>query len=281
MGRTRWWFALAGGAAVVVLVVVLIGGDDEPRRVPLTPTSTRPDLSGVALPGVEGTTTSTRVENVGDVSFTGVVTAPNGAAVPEATVRAEWFRVDPPEVIEAITDEEGRFEITGVAPGRWRIRAWRTPDFATGSVEAVFVGEDEERDLELGVESVGELAVTWDIETDPPITDHNAQLVVSLVERTVDAEGRTLTDPATDLEVELLLDDDWERVRGDSVETTDDEGRVSWVLRCLADGKQAVRVRSEFGTETLDVAACIPITATTTTTTEPQPEPEPESDDAE
>lgn len=270
MGRPRWWFALAAGAAVLIVVVLLAGGDDEPRRVPLTPTSTRPDLSGVALPGVEGTTTSTLVENVGDVSFTGVVRAPDGAVVPDATVRAEWFRVDPPEVIEVITDEEGRFEITGVAPGRWRIRAWRTPDFATGAVEVIFVAEEEERELELAVEAVEALAVTWDIETDPPITDHNAELVVSFVERTVDVEGRTISNPATDLEVELLLDDDWQRVRGDEVETTNDEGRVSWILRCLADGKQTVRVRTESGTETLDVAACIPITATTTTTTEPQ-----------
>ncbi len=269
--RRRWrWFALVAGAAVLMVAILLSGDGDQPRRVPLTPTSARPDLSGVALPGVEGTTTSTQVENIGEVSFTGVVKAPNGATVPEATVRAEWFRVDPPEVIEVITDEEGRFEITGVAPGRWRIRAWRTPDFATGAVEAIFVEEEEEREIELAVESVEELAVTWDIETDPPITDHNAELVVSLVEQTVDVEGRTSRNPAADLEVELLLDDDWQRVRGGEVETTDDDGRVTWLLRCRDDGKQTVRVRTEFGTETLDVAACIPITATTTTTTEPQ-----------
>lgn len=272
MRRRRLRWLLAGGVvlAVVAVVFVVRGGDEERRRVPLAPTTTRADLSGVGLQGVDATTTSTVPENVGMVVFRGVVKTSDGDPVPFATVRAEWFRVDPAEVIEVLTDSEGRYEITDVAPGRWRIRAWQAPEFATGKVEELFVTDETERELDLTVEEVEPVAVTWDIEPDPPVTGHNAELVVVIVERTVDSEGRTITTPATDVSTTLVTDEEWIRVVGEETETTDDDGRVSWVVRCQEDGRHDLAVSTVFGTERLDVAACIPITATTTTTSEAQ-----------
>lgn len=257
---------------VVVLVAVLLvtrSGDDGGRRAPLTPTSTRADLSGVAIAGVEGTTTTTVPVNQGEVRLTGTVRTPEGVPVPGAMVRAEWWRVNPPQLIEVLTDDQGRFEIRDVAGGRWKIRAWRTPDYATGKVEEVFLDEKAERDLNLEVREVEEVSVTWDIEPDPPITDHNAELAVVVVERTVDIEGRAVTTPVTDTPVTFQATAVWQRVRGDVEQRTDGGGRVTWVLRCRDIGAHDLSVETLSGTHRLDLPDCIPITATSTTSTIP------------
>lgn len=266
---------LAAGAVVFALVAYLLvrpdGGDG--RRAPLTPTSTRADLSGVVLQGVQGTTTTTVPQNVGTVSFSGTVRTPEGEAVPGATVRAEWWRVDPPQVIEVFTNDQGQWELKDVAGGRWKVRAYRTPDYATGKVEQLFLAEDGQRQLDLEVRRVEGLSITWDIEPDPPITDVNAQLVVVFAERTVDLEGRAITTPLPDVPLTLSADAAWQRVGGDSspIKNTDAGGRVSWVLKCRSDGQHDLAVSSVLGGRRLDLAACIPITSTSTTSTAPPP----------
>lgn len=264
---------LIGGVLAVVLSVIALipSGDDDVRRAPLLPTSTRADLSGVVLQGVSGTTTTTIPQNVGKVAFRGAVRTPEGQLVPGATVRAEWWRVEPPVVIEVLTNDQGQWEIKEVAGGRWKIRAYRAPDFATGKVEQVFADKDAEREVDLEVRNVEDLSITSDIEPDPPITDFNAQLVVVFADRTVDAEGRTITTPIVGMPVTLVSDAAWIRVSGEATETTDSTGRVSWVVKCREDGPHSLAVSSPLGTETLDVAPCIPITSTSTTSTAPPP----------
>lgn len=280
MSRLRW--ALAAGTLVVlgVGVVTLVGDDDGGLPdAPLLPTTTRPDLSGVTIGSVEGTTTSTEVSQEGEVSFSGVVRTGEGRPVSGATVRAEWFRVEPPVVIEVRTDDQGGYEISGVAPGRWRLRAWAAPRFASTDALDLFVESEEQRELDLEVTEVPELEVTWDVEPDPPITDHNAQLVVHVFEQTVDVDGRAGVVPLVGSEVTLVTADEWVHVRGDRTGTTDVEGRVDWVLRCTEDGRHRVGVRTPLGRRDLEVAACIPVTATTTTTTAPSPEGEEAGDE--
>lgn len=271
----------AGVLLVGLLIAVLLtdSGDNEGRRAPLTPTSTRADLSGIVLRGVEGTTTTTVPQNVGKVVFRGTVRTPDGSFVPGATVRAEWWRADPPVVVEVVANDQGQWELKDVAGGRWKIRAYRTPDFATGKVEQLFVDKDTERQVDLEVQSVDDLSVTFDVEPDPPITDLNTQLVVEFAERTVDLEGRTVTTPLAGMAVTLVADSSWLRVSGQPTETTDAAGRVSWVLKCRQDGARGLAVNSALGTKNLDVAPCIPISATSTTSTAPPaPAPPPPSE---
>lgn len=270
--KRRWRYATAGAAAVALAAVFLLrAGEEPPRRAPLTPTSTRADLSGVVLQGVSGSTTTTVPVNAGQVALSGTVRTPEGEFVPGATVRAEWWRTDPPQVIEVFTNELGQWEIKDVAGGRWKIRGYRTPDYATGKVEQVFLDKDAQRTFDLEVRWVEERSITWDVEPDPPITDHSARLVVVFAERTVDVEGRMVTTPSANLPVTLHLGVSWQRVSGETTETTDDAGRVSWVLRCRDDGPHQIAVSSPLDDRTLDIAACIPITSTSTTTTLPPP----------
>ncbi|MBI2168716.1 MAG: carboxypeptidase regulatory-like domain-containing protein [Actinobacteria bacterium] len=261
------------GVVVVGLIAYLAarGEGGGGRRVALAPTTTRADLSDVSIAGVGGVTTSTVPQNVGKVSFAGFVRTPEGEPVPGATVRLEWFRVDPVQRIEVFTDDQGHWEVKDVAGGRWRVRAWRTPEYATSKVEELFLPEEAQRELNLEVRKVEELSVTHDVEPDPPITDHNARLVVVFAERTVDVEGRTITTPIADIPVDLIADPEWEISEGEPTETTDANGQVTWVLRCTEDGEHELTVSTDFGFKHLTVAACIDITATSTTTTIPPP----------
>lgn len=265
---------MVGIVACVVLAAGLYavttrGGSQQRHLLPLEPTTTRPDTSGVSIVGVGGTTTTTVPEMQGTVSFAGTVQTADGTPIPGASVRAEWFRVDPPQHLDVIADDQGHYEIKDVAGGRWRIRAWRVPDVATAKAADLFVDEGTQRTRDLEVRKVDPFSVTWDIEPDPPIIDHNAELVAEFTEQTVTVEGKTDTVPLRSLDVRLVTDSAWEQVRGDSTVATDIDGQATWVLRCLRAGTHAMRVSSTYGSETLAVAACIPISATTTTTTTP------------
>lgn len=277
MSPRRRAVATAAALLVIVALVAMLRDGGEPRRrVPLLPTTTRADLSGVSFPGVEGTTTTTVVAPQGQVVFAGFVRTSDGLGVPGATVQAEWHRVEPPQVVEVLTDETGHWEIRDVAGGRWNLRAWRTPDYATADVEQLFAAHDTVReDLELRVQPVPPEVVTWDIEPDPPIIDENITLVAVFAEQTVDFEGRTTRTPMAGVSVAFVGGRAWERVRGDEVEETDGNGRVEWIVRCTRGGSNPITLDAGVVTETLEPPGCIPITATTTTTTEAPPEPPP------
>src|SRR5688500_10725176 len=110
-----------------------------PTTGPTTSTTARPDLSGVVLPDVPGTTSTSIPVGPGEATLQGIVTAPEGA-VPGATVLIERLVGDGAGSATVVAGPDGRWVAPQILGGRYRVRAWRAPDLALTSPASFFLG---------------------------------------------------------------------------------------------------------------------------------------------
>src|SRR6476659_8373528 len=92
------------------------------------PTTAPVDLTGVSIPGVDGTTTTEPVRATGTARLSGVVNGPGGP-VPGATVLLEHL-VSPTTSTTLSAGPDGTYNAPNIAGGRYRVRAYLAPSFA-------------------------------------------------------------------------------------------------------------------------------------------------------
>ncbi|MGH8976389.1 MAG: carboxypeptidase-like regulatory domain-containing protein [Acidimicrobiia bacterium] len=272
-------------AAAMVLAVVLGAGaacsSDDGQELPApnpssTTTTTVPvDFSEVALapiaPGKEPPVT--RPPGPGKASIAGRVVDTAGAPIPQALVRATYF-FDPakPEVIEALSGEDGSYRFDKLYGGRWRIRAWKAPLLATFEQPAFFLGAAEQKALDLKVKEVPDADVTSTMAPDPPLVGWLAELAVLVVAQTVDLEGRVERTPVGGVPVSLAGDGSWSLSQpGTPTQLTEGDGTVRWTMSCGSEGVHTLSVKVAFltGVREYPVASpsCLSPASTTTATT--------------
>ena len=243
---------------------------DKPRPVPsLPPTTTAVDFSGVRLEGVPGNTTTTIVMGPGRAVLSGVVMGPEGP-VPGAVVHAERLVGDGQASVDVATRADGTWAIPNILGGRYRVRAWRTPDLALTKPEVFFLSGDEKKRLDLGVTRYDGPAVTASIAPNPPYVGEPANLVVRLSIQSVDPMGIVRAVPAAPTSVNLVGSGAWS-VESENPTFTDSVGDARWRVRCRASGPQSLAVVvGDFQTLPLTgLPACGAVIA------EPEPEPAP------
>jgi hypothetical protein len=271
-------------AVAVVIALVLAAGaacsSDDGQQLPApdpssTTTTTLPvDFSEVALapiaPGKEPPVT--RPPGGGRASIAGRVVDTSGAPIPQALVRATYF-FDPakPEVIEALSRDDGTYRFEKLYGGRWRIRAWKAPVLATFEQPAFFLGATEQKALDLKVKAVPDVDVTSTMAPDPPLVGWLAELAVLAVTQTVNVEGRVERTPLGGTAIMLVGDDNWS-LSEPATQVTDADGTVRWTLSCGSEGVHDLRVRlSPLGTEVREFPvvspSCLSPASTTTATT--------------
>ena len=260
-------------AALVValfLGAACSGSDDagKPRPVPsLPPTTTAVDFSGVRLERVPGNTTTTIVMGPGRAVLSGVVMGPEGP-VPGAVVHAERLVGDGQASVDVATLPDGTWTIPNIFGGRYRVRAWRTPDLALTKPEVFFLAGDEKKRLDLGVTRYDGPAVTASIAPSPPFVGEPANLVVRLSIQSVDPTGIVRAVPAAPTTINLVGSGAWS-VESENPTFTDAAGDARWRLRCRASGAQSLAVVvGDF--QTLPLAGLPPCGVVI-----PEPEPEP------
>lgn len=259
--------------AVLAAFVVAAGCSDDPTAklppppttVPLAPTTTATDSSGVALPGAPGRTTTTVAIGPGAAALRGTVVVPEGA-VPGAIVRLERLVGDAVAAVELPTNPDGTWEAKDILGGRYRVRAWRAPDLAMTKPEVFFLEASEGRTLNLRLSRYEGLAVTSDIAPNPPEVNAPAGLVVLVTAREVDATGVVRANPVAGVRVELA-GSGW-RLDSQNVTVTDSGGQARWQVRCRAEGQQTLSVVVNSQTpHSLDLPPCAPSTAPPSTST--------------
>jgi len=124
----------------------------------------------------------------GDASLSGTVNGPGGP-VSGATVRIERHTADGVATRDVYTNAEGRWGITGLNGGRYRIRAWMPGAATMNHSEVFFLPADQGRNLDLAVRPV---------DFDPRMHFSSAgniyegltgTVAVTIKERIVDADG--------------------------------------------------------------------------------------------
>jgi len=275
---------------VVLVVAAACTSDDgatpKPRPEPATPT-TELDTSGIALAGVSGRTTTTFVEH-GTASITGSVTGPDGL-VAGATVRIHRLVAGREIGIDVVTGEDGRFLLENLPGGRYRVRAFLAPSLAQVVADVRFLADEEAHTFDLEVERLSGVFVQADVAPEPPLLRRPVNLVASVANRTVGADGVVRATPVVGLTVELVglgrwvlrddasdADDDPDAPSSPFESTTTTEGAPpSPMARTGAGGQVRYELRCET-TGQSGLGLSVPVTrrsgsgesATTETTTE-------------
>jgi hypothetical protein len=240
-----------------------------------TTTTTAPvDLTGVSLQPIALTgkpTTTTRPVGGGKATIAGRVVDTDGNPVPGAFVRATYYG-DPtkPEVIEALSLDDGTYKFEQVLGGRWRIRAWKTPELATLEDNTFFLGYTENRQLDLKVKAATDYVVTSSMAPNPPFTGSPVQLAVLVMSQSVDDDGVVHRSPVGGAAVTLNILGKW-YLGTDATEATEATGRAAWTLTCVEEGQQPITAMVGGRDWPLNIPACHdPMeTSTTTATTLP------------
>ena len=226
-----------------------------PTTGPTTSSTARPDLSGVELAGVPGTTTTTVPVGPGEATLQGIVTGPDGA-VPGATVLIERLVGDGVGAAMVPTGPDGRWSAPQILGGRYRVRAWRAPDLALTSPASFFLESKETRDLEVKVQAFSGVVVTSAMAPSPPVIDETARLVVRTYTRSVDEQGIVRNEPVPSVQLELTGSGQW-RVETANPAVADETGRADWLVRCLSLGSHSLGVRVGGGEAlALKIPAC-------------------------
>jgi len=163
----------------------------------------------------------------------------------------------------------------GIFGGRYRIRAWRSPDLALTTPQILFI--ESKRDQQLPLPPLARftgITVTSASAPDPPVFDAPLSLTAIVSTASVDADGVARAVPASNLAVSLIVGTGLELLSGPSV--TNAQGRATFQLRCTALGQSTADVTvnspATFGapsfsgqTYNLPLRPCVAPAPTTTT----------------
>lgn len=206
-----------------------------PEQAPIVAPEPLPDTRGVTLAPAPGAPISFPVTvEGGELTITGTVAGPTGP-VDGATILLERFIGERSGRLEVTTDATGRFEARGVHGGRYRFRAWRTPDLAMAASELRFVAADATVDLGLAVDRYDGADLTGDLDTTSPEVGGSATVTVLATRQQVDGAGIVTTAPASGRDATVEAVGPWD-LDGPAGAVIDDDGRVAWSFTCTDTG---------------------------------------------
>ena len=246
--RRVWAIPLA--AVLGVLGLFVVRGSDSgafpdihaPPTVVTTPEppSTAPvDLTGVSIPGVDGTTTTAPVRSAGTAHLAGVVKGPQGT-VPSAVVRLEHL-VGDTVTTDVVAGPDGRYDAPNIAGGRYRVRAFLPPRYAQTDPLVFFLGDGELRGLDLIVKSFSGLAVASATAPNPPVVGAPATFVIRVANRAVDNEGIVRVQRVPNATVQLTGADGWSVA--DPTAVTNSNGDAAFTLVCTTPGANDIEAQ--------------------------------------
>jgi len=240
-----------------------------PKPVVTEPTTstTEVDFTKTPLDGVRGTTTTVVAIGPGPLTIVGRVVAPDGSAVPGAIVQLERVVGASSASTRVPTAPDGTWNAANVLGGRYRIRAWRTPDLATLQPQLVFLESGPTRAVTVKLDSLGGERVDNAMAPDPPLVGESANLKVRVADRSVGDDGVVHDDPVAGTTVTLSGSGEWE-MSSPNPSTTGGDGSTIFRMRCLAEGAQPLVATLDSGQSfPLSIQPCYdPSTATTTST---------------
>lgn len=215
--------------------------EPENRPAPTTSTTAQPDFRNVVLAPVNGTTSTTEVViGPGPSTISGWVEGPDGP-VEGATVRLERLVRDASAGLDVTTGPDGGWQAAGVLGGRYRIRAWRSPDLAMIEPQILFVEAARPGAVALVLERLQALAIDTALAPDPPQVGTRVNLLVRISSQIVDDDGVVRATPQPGVTVVLGTGSGW-TAEPPVQANTDVAGSVTFTLVCRAAGPQALMV---------------------------------------
>ncbi len=232
------------------------------RGVVLTPLA-----SDVEEPTAEELKIPVTDEREGSATISGRVTVDGGGH--GARVRLERFVGDATGVLDIDTDGSGGFKVEHALGGRYRIRAWDAPEYASIPTVTVFVPADGEIGVDVPMREFQGPRLQLALDTAVPAVGSTATLEALVTEQEIDGEGYLSGAGLSDVDLTLTVGSGF-RITSANPTTTGDDGRASWTLVCRSEGAHDVTVEfGESGSTVVTLPTCLPPPET--------PEPDPSS----
>jgi hypothetical protein len=224
--------AVSATVAFLVVAACTGGSDDTPKpTTTVPPPSSSTSFTIVTVPGNPRTSTTLAAEiGPGEATIVGTVAGPDGP-IPEAVVRVEHLIGDAVASVD-VRSIGGSWQLPAVGGGRYRVRAWRSPDFAMLEPETFFLGATETKQITLVLTKFGELSVIASSDPSPLTVGQPGALITQVAAAAVNPQGVVKANPRPGVPVQLAsgvgltLD-------GSDKQVTDGEGRNAWRVRCL------------------------------------------------
>jgi hypothetical protein len=257
---------------VAPLVLALLSGacarrDPVPEKAAGPATTVAPisaptplaDTRQVVLAGVAGREPPAEPVEIrgGDADVVGTVTGPDGP-VPDSLVLLERFVDDRRGSLTVRTDRQGRFRALKVFGGRYRVRAWRSPDLSLTVPERLFLRNDGETTLDLTMTSHDGLTVQAAASSTAPLVGETAVVTALVTRQVVDGRGIVLAPAADGERVVLEASPGWS-VAPPTDRTVGTDGRATWSVRCTEAGSGRLRVRAGAAATVIDTGCRNPV----------------------
>lgn len=238
-----------------VTVVTLPDGFVQPdtRGVRLSPVVAQPKGGSPPLP-VTG----------GDASIRGVVNGPDGP-VGGATVLIERWVGGRSGSLTVTAGADGRFGVSNLLGGRFRVRAWLQPNLAARQSEVVFLANDASGDVTIALDRFEGQQLQANLDLTAINVDDTARVRALFTRTTVDDEGIVIGAPVPGAKVQLTAPSGLS-ISGDNPATTNDGGLATFTVRCDREGAYTVTLTTEGASTSYTLPTCGPKPAPTTTT---------------
>jgi hypothetical protein len=152
----------------------------------------------------------------------------------------------------------------GLQGGRYRVRAWRTPDLALTTPQILFLDAKQNQTVGMALSRYQGVSASSIVSPDPPVLNATTNVTVVVSTASVSPEGIVSGVPLPNAAVSLAVGPGWIFSSGPGI--TNAQGRATFQLRCAALGQSPLEVTVN-GTQTfsLPVKACVAPPSTTTT----------------
>lgn len=235
---------------------------------PPVPAATLPaGLAAMSEAPVDGVTTTTApAVGPGPASLTGTVLGPGGP-VRGAVVEADRLVGDAVAATRTTTAADGSWSLNGILGGRYRVRAWHSPDLDLVSPQIVFLAAAQPQSLTLHLTAYPGPQVTVAVNPPAPVAGQPANLVVQVVNPSVGPDGVLDYKPVTGSPVSLVDGPAWQ-IASPNPATTDGAGQALFSVVCSSPGPDPLGAQvAGANPVVLQVPACAAPPATSPPTT--------------
>ncbi len=189
-----------------------------------------------------------------------------------AVVRIERHTNDGSISQDIRATSNGRWSISKVLGGRYRIRAWVPGRYMMDSSAVLYVEDESSTSLELQLREV-ESSVELDVFSGGPIYQGlTGSAVISVTQRTVDSEGYITTQPVAGKLVEVTAQSPLSLLSSPQV-LTNARGESTVKVRCNRIGAARILVKMDDQLENVTLSPCVAIPPPPTTAPPTTPSP--------
>lgn len=186
-----------------------------------------------------------------------VATIPNLPLVPGQVPIPPITIAPAPTVPTTVTGPQG------ILGGRYRVRAWRTPDLALTTPQILFLDAKQNQTLGLALSRYQGVSASSISSPDPPVVNATTSLTVVVTTLSVNGDGIVSSVPLPNAAVSITVGANWIFSGGPSI--TNGQGRATFQLRCQTVGQSPVELTvNDSQTFSLPVRACVAPASTTT-----------------